>query len=700
MSRWSSVVGHCTRAVVAVALFGATALVGTDAVTALAPRFGLVAQTFNVASTGSVAFTLQLPASVALGEDNFTLVVTAFRPIGTRAEVAGAIAGELPRAADSVRLDPTQVARRPDNQLQAVVPVETTRRTAPALQLAQPGLYPVLVELQVGKDSIAEVLTFVHRLPAEDEEPEQPMPIGMAVTTDTPVRMTDDAHVIIDAATKRELANLADLLESSAIPISVRVPPSLLTELPDSGDDGAALAERLGTAMQHNDLLSSPILPLDPSAAAADDQQALYTQWLRDGEDALARSVAAPAQRTIVLVDTPLSRGGGVLLRDLGARLLVIPTRLYDQFPNTLGGYTDTTQLVQIAVAPGVTLDAAIVDRDASRALSRITTTPQLSAIYQVTDLLAARQQIVDQGGDPRRHSVTLATPDLTMPSPSGFEEFTKLLASTEALRPTTLDDISVRTDELLNGEGPVVVDLPEEVDGSIAARTEVSNRLGLQAASTSSMLPPDDPRIAEWTRLLGVMPSSAVTDAQVTGIAADLQRQYKAVLDSVEVPTGFSFNLTGRSGTVPVTLRNNSDIPLTVKVRMSSSKLLFPDGDQTVELPPFAFQEVRIPIEARTNGRFPVTLDVITPLGDVRITPPVPLTASITALSGIGNLVTGVALLVLLTWWARHFRRSRRARAAAEAARRHPVTMGDGTGVDDGAALSPDAATSTLPPS
>jgi hypothetical protein len=256
-----------------------------------------------------------------------------------------------------------------------------------------------------------------------------------------------------------------------------------------------------------------------------------------------------------------------------------------------------------------------------------------------------------------------------------------------------------------------VVVNLPVQVDGDISARMNLVNELGLRAASTSSMMPNDDPRIAEWTRLIDVLPTSGLTDEQADGIAVELRAQYDEILNSVQVPPkGFSFNLTDTSGTVPITLRNNADIPLTVVVRLSSSKLLFPDGDQTVELPPNAFKEVRIAIEARSNGDFPVTLDVLTPLGKVAITDPVALTASIKALSGVGILLTGAALLILLTWWVRQFRRNRRGRHAAEAANRHPTTRGESGGepvvdppgedLDDGAGLSPDAATSTLPPS
>ena len=357
------------------------------------------------------------------------------------------------------------------------------------------------------------------------------------------------------------------------------------------------------------------------------------------------------------------------------------------------------------------TLDAAVVDRVTSPVLARPTDTPLLSSIEMVADLLAVRQQVEDSGGDPRRHGVTLATPDFTMPDLDRFTAFASLLADTPGLRPTTLDDLSVRTDQLLGAEGPVVVNLPITIDGDLQPRFALANSLGLEAASTGSMLINGDERTAEWVRLINVLPTTALTDAQADDVASSLRAEFQALKDSVVVPDadGFSFNLTGRTGTVPITLRNDADIPLRVRVRMTSSKLLFPDGDQTVELAPNAFTEVKVNIEARSNGDQGVTLEVFTPLGDVRLAPPVPLTASISALAGVGNLLTGAALLVLLTWWVRHFRRNRRERHAAEAAHRHPATNGAATvatdddtpdhqHADDGE-LSPDAATITLPP-
>ncbi len=696
--RWLRVVGAAAVALVPL-------LAGSPTSVAAAQRLTLVSEQFNVTVGDSLALVVQVPAVVDLTTlGDFTVTVTAYRAVATREAVAQAVKGILPRSVDSVDVPSADVVRPAAGQLQVSIPIEATTRTAAALQLAQPGLYPLTVELQSRGTLVADLATFVHRVPSAAEPPDESLPVAMVMTTSSAVTLSGAGRVVLSTADIAQLTHLADVLEASAVPVAVRIPAALLAALPDSGAEGEALAVRLTAELQRDEVLSTPSLPLDPSSAAAAGQQALYTQWLRDGEDSLATSTSANPVRTAVVVDSPLSQGGGALLRDLGARLLVLPVDLYYGLPNTLGGFTDTTQLVQIQVSPGVTVDATVVDRVASNNLALSSTTPTLSAIYAVSDLLAARQQIDDNGGDPRRHSITLATPDLSAPAESTVKAFTDLLADTPGLRATTLDELSVRTDQLLNDGRPVVVDLPATAGGDIKDRTDLANALGLEAASTSSMLPTDDERIAEWTRLVGVVPSSALTQEQAVVIAADLRAQYLAVRSSVKVPAGFSFNLTGRTTTVPVTLRNDADIALTVTVRMSSSKLLFPDGDQTVTLPPQSYFEVRIPIEARSNGRFPVSLAVFTPLGGVPIAPPVPLTASVNAFSGLGNLVTGAALLIVLSWWLRHFRRNRRARAAADTAQRHPVgRAGDAAPhetMQHGGDLSPDAATSTLPPS
>lgn len=738
-------------ALIGLPLMAATAAPGPSAA-ALAARFGLVSQTpYSVAADGTVALVLALPSSVDLAVlPDADLVVTAYRAVTTRAEVEQARLGELPRSVDTVDFPLASLARPEAGQIAATVTLETDTRTAESLQLAKAGLYPVLIELQDKGNVLAELLTFVRRLPTAAEVPEVALPVAMAMATTSPVVIDDNDEVVVDEAVLAEFGRLADLLEASSMPVAVRVPPALLIAIGQHGSDGAALAARLAAGLAKNEVLSSPRLPLDPSLAAAAGQQGLYTQWLRDGEDDLAAAISNPSQRTIVFMNGPLSDAGGALLRDLGARLTVTTPKIFDALPESTGIYTDFSLLVHLEVADGARMDAAVTDRDMGPLLERRTAAPTLTGIYAVTSLLAYRQEIVDAEGDPARHGVTLGTTDLSLPQIDTYRAITTLLTDTPGLQPITVDTLGIRTNHLvLPNFGEVTAGLPDTVDGNLSNRIDVVDSLTSAALSTASMLPVDDVRTAQWQATISRLPTSALTDDQVDRLATDLRGQFQAVRSSITLPASFSFNLTGRSTTVPIKLYNSSDVPLTVLVRMSSSKLVEGNRDKLAVLPPLSFQEVPIKIEARTNGEFQVTLQVLTPAGD-ELAPAVPLFANVNALSGLGNLVTGALLLVVLTWWVRHLRLNRRNRAASRAADRHPVNNGralttetdaaddvdlddvdgvddaddsidterniggesesesdhDGVdedgddGIDGGTALSPDAATSTLPPS
>lgn len=711
---------RCSAALAVLFVAASLTVAPAGSVAALAARMGLVSQTpYSVAADGTVEFVVSLPTSVDMATlTDPTLVVTAYRAALTRADVTKAEAGELPRSVDSVDLPLSTLSRPAADQVTAPVPLETTTRTPAALQLAQPGLYPVLLELRDQGAVVAELLTFVHRLPSATDKPEVPLPVAMAMGTTSPVVLDDNGDVTIDDAVIAELTQLADLLDSSTMPAAVRVPPALLIAVAEYGDSGAALAQRLADGLARNEVLSSPRYPLDPSLAAASGQQGMYTQWLRDGEDDLTTFMTSLSSDTVAFMDGPLSGAGGALLRDLGTRLLVTTPEVFDPLENSTGIFTDSSQLVQVAIAGGTTIDATLIDRDLDAVLERGTATPALTGIYTVTHLLAYRQEIVDSTkdrngnsvGDPSRRGLTLGTSDLSLPNVDSYRAITTLLADTPGLTPTTLEALGVRTDQLsLPDRGEVVVGLPDSVEGSIDGRLSVVADLTAATQNTGSMLPADDPRLTLWGTQIGRLPTSALTDIQVVATFNDINAQLAAIRAAVEVPTSFSFTLTGRTTTVPFRLFNHGDVPLTVRVHMSSFKLDFPDGDLTVLIPAQGSAAVEIRIEARTNGEFPATLTVLTPSGDI-LTPPVPLMASVTALSGLGNLFTGAFLLVVLTWWVRHLRRGRRNRAAATAAARHPGSQAhddreaetDSAHVDnsDEAALSPDAATSTLPPS
>ena len=120
--------------------------------------------------------------------------------------------------------------------------------------------------------------------------------------------------------------------------------------------------------------------------------------------------------------------------------------------------------------------------------------------------------------------------------------------------------------------------------------------------------------------------------------------------------------------------MRNSSDTTLRTVVRFRSAKLKFTEPRQLVEVAANASAEVVMAVEARSNGRFPVTVQLLTPRGDLSLGEPVTITANVSAIAGLGQVVTATALLVLLTWWAHNWRsRRRRALEAAVATADHP---------------------------
>ncbi len=193
-----------------------------------------------------------------------------------------------------------------------------------------------------------------------------------------------------------------------------------------------------------------------------------------------------------------------------------------------------------------------------------------------------------------------------------------------------------------------------------------------------------DNTQVETWQAELNTLLSTGLSDDEAAVELDRIGAETAEVRARVEAPRPFTFTLTGRSSPLRWTLRNNGDEPLQVIVRASSPKLTFPAGDQSVLLQPGVATEVVIPVEARTLGTSAIGVEVLTPAFEQQVIEPVVLTAKVNALTGLGQVVTGGAIIVLLSWWFAHFRRGRRRRLDSIAA----LEAGDELGE-----VSPDAA-------
>lgn len=166
---------------------------------------------------------------------------------------------------------------------------------------------------------------------------------------------------------------------------------------------------------------------------------------------------------------------------------------------------------------------------------------------------------------------------------------------------------------------------------------------------------------------------ADATRRAYLDGVVSSVARTTGAVSTSAKV----TVTLTARTGTVPVTLRNETGAPIRVRVRFDSDKLEFRDGD-SVEVT-LTGETTRLDVRVRTlaTGAFPLDIFVSSPDGRIELAR-ARYTIRSTAVSGVGLVLSVGAGVFLFIWWGRHWRDARRSRRLMEPEALH-MRRGDG---------------------
>ena len=152
-------------------------------------------------------------------------------------------------------------------------------------------------------------------------------------------------------------------------------------------------------------------------------------------------------------------------------------------------------------------------------------------------------------------------------------------------------------------------------------------------------------------------------------------ERSITAVTDEIVVAPEQVVTLTSSSGEVPLNLENRLPYDATVRIVLTSAKLDFPEGSVIERtLPAAQTTTIKLPVEIRASGAFPLTVDITSADGSLPVATTT-YTVRSTAISGVGLVLSIGAGLFLLVWWARHFRTSRRARKLV--ASNHPALSG-----------------------
>lgn len=684
----------------------------------------IVDQTFQVSVDAPFEVRIELPAEIdpTSFDERSVLVVTSHRSIVDRFEMHETVAGELTRTEDTfdVSLDPAD----PDPNLLSItdgvvhlrIPTESLTRTAEALQLAQAGIHPIVFELRVRDRPVGEVTTYLNRLPTVPGTA-GPLSVAFVMRQMTLPVIADDGTVEVGDTAREELDQLAEVLaaldavpttDGSGVPRGVLVEPSLVQAIVE---DDPELATRLLPGLGNSDLVATTRLPLDPSAASAAGQDERFGDWLRDGEDALGSLVPNTAiDRSVVLVDDRVSTGGAELQRNLGAQLLVLPWDFYTELDGSLDELTDISQLLTVRLSEDDDVRAAVVDDFLGNQMVRGADEPLRMAVQIAAELVVLARDLDIDGRAVENHGVVLALPDMGVPDPAFVSRLAALLQDTGIIRLVEPRELGTTTTTLLDDGRVVELELPDSAGPDLRPRIERLEDVSTDVLAYASMLPADSPDIARWSATLDAFPSTALDDDQADATIERLQDDFAELRDAIVAPEPFSFTLTGKDNDFRFALTNTSDTEITVRVRLNSPKIRFPDGERLVTLPPGVETNVVVNAEALSNGKSSVFLRLYAPAEnrDVQLVPEVVLTARVNSLAGLGQLATGAGLLLVVTWWVHHARTSRRRVVAGKHQSRHPAAAAhrqvpaprEAPDPAPEGEVSPDAAASSLPPS
>jgi hypothetical protein len=598
---------------------------------------------------------------------------------------------EVGDAIDGVLIDARPLMTRNDDgtvNLTLDIGTDVVDSVETRLKLDRPGVYPLRIRLLLGDPDTRQVIatagTVIQRLAgATDIDVEVAPPIDLSVVSVATGPAPGADEQTLDLARAR-LDQVIELAATITAPITLQVAPTLIAEAAATPEG----SDRLATALENDEMVALPTVPLDVSSAVAADRADTFTRLLTDGQDLLTDAVpSVPNRRDVWITADALSAPGAQHLRDLGVRFVVIPPALFEE---TIGDdLPPSDQFVEAELPDGGMLPLLVVDPLASQlteeAADRILAraTPTEWAVATLGDMLVAQaaddaRASPNESGtvrptSPARRSRILTTPDLASPDARLLQALVQLTSTTPAVRFTLASELTGFTDVLLDDGEPVTIQLPDEAGPSLTARVELIDDTASRLESVASMLPEGDERVAEWSSQLDVLISTGFTDTEAEAALASLLAEADTFAQAVVLPEPFEFTLTGRSGTIEVGIRNTLDEPLDVVVALDSAKVKFPDGDQLVTLLPLEETSVIVPVEAEANGTSEISLVVSTPAGEA-LGEPVTLKAQVTALTGLGQVLTGGLILVLLTWWFTNWRGRRRS-LLDDGRGRHPST-------------------------
>lgn len=667
------VLGAATIGPVAAQTPGPTAPAPTTR-SAVGPRMTLAAQDPWTPVSGETRFGLD----VAQAPPDATVSVTVYQGITSRKQYdTAALGGPLSSVLSQVSVPLDLLA--PDaggvRTLTLGLQSPTEARDPTRLNVRRPGVYPIEVELRDGDEqTVAAFRTMLIVTEADRATIAEPLEVAWVwPVTAPPSYLPDgqpDRDVVSSFRANGRLGRMALALGAVPdVPLTLAPTPETIEAWSDTAVDDPSVQstyEALQLSLGGRTVLDGPYVPIDLPSLLDHGLGDAVDDTLARGRGVLATTLGSPVDERTRLLRPASAAALGRLAADGADRVVVSGEAL-----------APTTE-TRFTLAQPVNLTAP-VSSTAAAPMTALATDPGLQAIL-TADLPAAQRVQLLLGG---LALVALETPSVprvvTLVNPDDFDAPVELyqgllqgLRGNPYLRPVT-------TTEAFDG-------IPTDPPGILANGQAGSSQRELSAVATTepaitaieyrnqrarlnsfgALTRAGDPAVAAADRSLlaavaqGWTPD--VAEARADAHLAVVDRVIHELIGQIEVPDPRTITLTSRSGEIPLTFRNETGHPIRLRAALASEKLLFPEGSVIdLELPPKS-TTVRVAVEARTSGTFPLDLEVTSTDGVLSISQR-RLEVRSTFVSTVGWVLMASAVAFLAVWWGLDLRRRRRRR-------------------------------------
>jgi hypothetical protein len=660
---------------------------------------GLIALLFLVVPTGparaqdegSVSLKLVRQTSFATTEDLFkvrvaaanstdqvlrdlALRVTVFPPARSRSAYAEAIEFDGPFFLEPTT-QPVEGTVEPDST--RLLPLVGLDLHEVALS-EENVLLPVKVELLSGGIPLALLRTAAVFI---EQEPFVPLNVGLTVVLDAPLRMLPDG-TFVDGALEDEVTSggslevLVSALEGASFRVTVVVSPVLLEQLRQMSDGYRILIGELEVLVDDED---------PPPQSAASMLERIREIAARPATELVAMPYAAPSVPSLTIpqlgedLQAQISRGRRTVTEILG----VAPSETLFHPPG--GAISDAS----VEALADVGMETLLLDQESVEPLQDADFSPPSIALVEAGPTREVRAIVPDPGvaarmqelpEDPRLRAQRLigelSAIYFEFPSddrgvailidggePPGLRFLSSLVRALTALPDRVAWLRPVDASRLLTTIDPELEEPPRRQlnpsPGPRFSATFLSEMAGTQEALQQfAAVAGAEAPLLERLRILRFTAESRWL-LHDEGVALRYLRASRNGVErefaKIEAPPPTPVTLTSNGGPIPVTIRTDADYPMRIRIELHSSRPLEFIGGSSREVTLSRTEQLyTFRVRAQTTGRFPVQIQVKTPIGELITESQIVIRS--TAYNQVALIVTIGAALFLAAWWGRRF--------------------------------------------